>query len=101
MTAGTDGDRAKWAVRDSLICSGLVVLGYWFVLTHAHKGAIPLEDASMLLRYSKNFADGNGIVWNVGEHPVEGATDFLYMITVGEIARWTHLSVIVAARVLL
>lgn len=40
----------------------------------------PHEDAAILLRYSKNFADGYGIVWNIGEKPVDGATDFLFMI---------------------
>ncbi len=41
----------------------------------------------MLLRYAKHLADGHGIVWNLGERPVDGATDFLYMFAVGSIAR--------------
>ncbi len=36
----------------------------------------------MLLRYSRNLAHGYGIVWNVGEGPVDGATDFLFMVLV-------------------
>lgn len=39
----------------------------------------PYEDALILMRYSVNFGEGNGIVWNVGEAPVDGATDFLFM----------------------
>ena len=39
----------------------------------------PFEDAAMLMRYADHFAHGYGIVWNVGEHPVDGATDFLFM----------------------
>ncbi len=42
----------------------------------------PFEDAAMLMRYADHFAHGNGIVWNIGEHPVDGATDFLFMVVV-------------------
>jgi hypothetical protein len=40
----------------------------------------PFEDAAMLMRYAQHLAEGHGIVWNVGEHPVDGATDFLFMV---------------------
>ncbi len=39
----------------------------------------PFEDAAMLMRYSQHLAGGHGIVWNIGEKPVDGATDFLFM----------------------
>jgi hypothetical protein len=41
---------------------------------------LPEEDAAMLLRYSGHLAVGHGIVWNIGEPPVDGATDFLFMV---------------------
>src|SRR5574341_1154447 len=40
----------------------------------------PFEDAAMLMRYADHLARGYGIVWNIGEHPVDGATDFLFMV---------------------
>ncbi|MBI3160999.1 MAG: hypothetical protein HYZ23_00740, partial [Chloroflexi bacterium] len=40
----------------------------------------PFEDAAMLMRYAQHLALGHGIVWNIGEHPVDGATDFLFMV---------------------
>lgn len=52
----------------------------------------PFEDAAMLMRYSQNFVYGHGIVWNIGEHPVDGATDFLFMICVAITAK-TGLSI--------
>ncbi len=55
----------------------------------------------MLLRYSQNVARGHGIVWNVGEHPVEGATDFLFMISIAGISWLTKASVNTAAAALL
>jgi hypothetical protein len=39
----------------------------------------PFEDAAMLMRYAENLAHGHGIVWNIDEPPVDGATDFLFM----------------------
>ncbi|MBX7243557.1 MAG: hypothetical protein K1X92_17595 [Bacteroidia bacterium] len=42
----------------------------------------PIEDAAMLMRYAKHLGEGYGIVWNKGEKPVDGATDFLFMCAV-------------------
>lgn len=39
----------------------------------------PFEDAAMLMRYADHLAHGYGVVWNIGEPPVDGATDFLFM----------------------
>ncbi len=41
----------------------------------------------MLLRYSQHLAQGYGVVWNVGEKPVDGATDFLFMVAVAALHR--------------
>lgn len=41
----------------------------------------PFEDAAMIMRYSQHLATGHGVVWNIGEAPVDGATDFLFMVT--------------------
>lgn len=40
----------------------------------------PFEDAAMIMRYALHIAAGHGIVWNIGEPPVDGATDFLFMM---------------------
>jgi arabinofuranosyltransferase len=37
--------------------------------------AAPAEDAAMLMRYVEHVAAGQGVVWNVGRAPVDGATD--------------------------
>jgi len=47
----------------------------------------PFEDAAILMRYALHAAEGHGIVWNVGEAPVDGATDFLFMVVVAGLAR--------------
>ena len=37
-----------------------------------------LDDAYIFLRFVRNCLNGYGIVWNIGEHPVEGFSSFLY-----------------------
>jgi len=41
----------------------------------------------MLMRYAEHLGGGEGIVWNVGQPPVDGATDFLFMALVGSMVR--------------
>jgi arabinofuranosyltransferase len=65
-----------------LVC----VAGY--VHAQVDLGGRPEEDAAMLLRYSKHLAEGRGIVWNMGEPPVDGATDFLFMAAVATVHRF-------------
>ena len=40
----------------------------------------PAEDAHIMFRYAENFASGQGLVWNAGLPPVEGATEFLWTL---------------------
>ncbi len=47
----------------------------------------PYEDAAMLMRYADHWAHGYGIVWNVGQPPVDGATDFLFMGAVAALVK--------------
>jgi len=42
--------------------------------------APPFEDAAISLRYAQHLSEGHGMVWNVGERPVDGATDFLFVL---------------------
>src|SRR5437868_4995961 len=38
------------------------------------------EDAYISFRFARNLARGHGLVWNVGEPPVEGYTNFLWVL---------------------
>jgi hypothetical protein len=48
---------------------------WWF----SWRGSVPFEDAKMLFRYVDNVVAGHGVVWNVGEALVAGATDLGFM----------------------
>lgn len=58
---------------------GLALIGALYALFRVDFGAVPFEDAAILMRYAKHLAEGHGIVWNIGEAPLDGATDFLFM----------------------
>jgi len=49
------------------------------------RGNRPFEDAAILFRYVDNVAAGHGIVWNVGDTPVDGATDMGFMLLLAAI----------------
>lgn len=57
----------------------LLAVTLYYAARYVDFSVPPFEDAAMLMRYADHFAHGYGIVWNIGEHPVDGATDFLFM----------------------
>ena len=67
------------------VLSGCIIL-FWLAVIWIFP-ATPAEDAFILFRYSENLAAGAGISWNLGEGPVEGATDFLWMLLVALLTR--------------
>ncbi len=67
---------------DILISLLLIGLTYLYAMRFVDFSVPPFEDAAMLMRYADHLAHGYGIVWNIGEKPVDGATDFLFMVSV-------------------
>ncbi|HEX2900784.1 MAG TPA: hypothetical protein VHS96_13770, partial [Bacteroidia bacterium] len=65
----------------------LAATAAWGFLFYFQSEVPPFEDAAMLLRYADHVAKGHGEVWNIGGTPVDGATDFLFMIMVAGLAR--------------
>lgn len=57
----------------------LASIGLIFIL-HALYLECTWEDAFITFRFSKNLANGHGFVWNIGEGPVEGYTNFLWVV---------------------
>lgn len=81
------GDRCRLGPVDALAVAALLAGIGLYVHRALELGARPEEDAAMLLRYSEHLAGGYGIVWNLGETPVDGATDFLFMVLVASLRR--------------
>jgi hypothetical protein len=86
----------KWAFRLGLLFVLLLAAGHITLLYRDTKGWL-VDDAYIAFRYAENWADGLGLVFNVGER-VEGYTCFLWvaLLTLGKLL---GASVIGAARV--
>ncbi|MBL8090624.1 MAG: hypothetical protein JNJ43_09870 [Anaerolineales bacterium] len=65
---------------DLLFSALLIISTLYYSFTFIDFSIPPFEDAAMIMRYSQHLANGHGIVWNIGEAPVDGATDFLFMV---------------------
>lgn len=39
-----------------------------------------IDDMYISLRYAKNWAEGGGLLWNLGEEPVEGYSNFSFVV---------------------
>lgn len=65
---------------DVLISLALVAAVVFYATRYIDFTIPPFEDAAMLMRYAQHLAEGHGVVWNIGEAPVDGATDFLFMV---------------------
>lgn len=82
---------------DYLALLSLVVLTVLFTVGALKASTPPAEDAAMLLRYAQHLAQGHGIVWNIGDKPIDGATDFLFMVIIAGLVK-LGLGVTAAAR---
>ena len=80
--------RARMPGRLDVLSIATVLLGTAAYALHQYDFSLPpFEDAAMLMRYAQHVAAGYGIVWNVGAHPVDGATDFLYLLVLAAVVK--------------
>lgn len=68
-----------------LVMTFLILYGETFILKSAFKIGDDIcfslfDDAMISMRYANHLANGHGLVWNVGEAPVEGYTNFLWVV---------------------
>lgn len=65
-------NKSSWAC---LIISFII-----FMALLAYIWKFTVDDAYITFRYALHMAQGHGIVWNVGESPVEGYSNFLWVL---------------------
>lgn len=82
-----DTSLRRFSRPDKIILCCLSVLVALYAATVLKYHGLPFEDAAMLMRYSQHLAQGQGIVFNVGQKPVDGATDFLFMVALAVLAK--------------
>ena len=49
---------------------------YYFILQIRAIWPFTIDDMYISLRYANHWAEGYGLVWNIGEPPVEGYSNF-------------------------
>ncbi|MBI5679786.1 MAG: hypothetical protein HZC47_02685 [Methanobacterium sp.] len=69
---GLELNKSSWACLIISFIIFLALLAYIWKFT--------VDDAYITFRYALHLAQGFGIVWNVGESPVEGYSNFLWVI---------------------
>ena len=84
-----------WAPWVALVLALAIFFGYH----HAVVGDWMLDDAFISFRYARNFAEGHGLVYNPGEDPVEGYTNFLWTFLLG-LGAMADLDIVHLSRVL-
>src|SRR4051812_33138351 len=80
VDVGRDTRRSWWFV---VIAAATAVFGIVFVVrSQAPQGVRShsslFDDAMISMRYARNLAHGHGLVWNVGESPIEGFSNPLW-----------------------
>src|SRR5262245_31921661 len=83
----------RWAVILGLVLPMVLLIG-----NMVRVQSYTIDDAYISYRYARNFARGNGLVYNVGEY-VEGYTNFLWTIWLA-VGFWLRLNPDVVAKVL-
>ena len=63
-----------------LLIFGVFLVHVWYLRTIT-------EDAFISFRYARNFAKGYGLVWNPGWAPVEGYTNFFWVLLLAAMAK--------------
>jgi hypothetical protein len=80
VTTSAGDWRSLWApVIVSLLCSLVFIARTAFTLNGDTYFTL-FDDAMISMRYARNLADGNGLLWNPGQAPVEGYTNFLWTL---------------------
>lgn len=62
-----------------LVYAGIYIYRTSFVAA-GERYFVLFDDAMISMRYAKNFAAGDGLVWNPGEQPIEGYTNPLWVV---------------------
>ncbi|STX28646.1 LphB [Legionella beliardensis] len=68
-------DKRKW-----LFLLLIIIFVYLLVLQIAAIWPFTIDDMYISLRYAKHWANGQGLLWNIGQSPVEGYSNFSFVV---------------------
>ncbi len=70
------------AINPKFYIIGIVVSIIIFSLMFIYVWNFTVDDAFISFNYGLHLANGFGLVWNIGQSPTEGYTDFLWILTI-------------------
>lgn len=74
--------------RDRAIAIATIVVGLFLLAANLRTiGPFTADDSFISYRYARNLAAGDGLTFNVGEHPVESYSNFLWILICTAVAR--------------
>ncbi|MBX3190063.1 MAG: acyltransferase [Labilithrix sp.] len=79
MSASSSSKGRLWVALAALAFYVLFILRTSFSVGGARYFVL-FEDAMISMRYARHLADGHGLVWNIGEAPIEGFTNLLWVL---------------------
>lgn len=90
MKNRTDGlsgyhPRLRNAILPILLISVMIVFSFFFIISRCavidgQTWFTMGDDAYISMRYAKHLAQGHGLVWNIGQPPIEGFTNLLWVL---------------------
>ena len=80
-TLPANGEAAR-SRQARTVSVALLVIAVALFAFNVKEGLFLCDDAFISFRYAHHFAEGNGLVWNVGER-VEGYSNFLWVLLLG------------------
>ncbi len=86
VTGAVVGHQYAWRafLRREVLLATLIAAAF---ILHAAALSVVAEDAFITFRFARNLAQGHGLVWNIGEAPVEGYTNFLWLVLAALVLR--------------
>jgi hypothetical protein len=75
----------------------IVLFAYLFILQLQAIWPFTIDDMYISLRYAKNWAAGNGLLWNLHSPPVEGYSNFSF-VALGALAILFHLNPVIVLK---
>lgn len=70
----------RWPMMGMSIAGALAAAGLWVVIGGRMLVDWEVDDAYISYRYAWNFVHGSGLIYNPGQPPVEGYTNFLWTV---------------------
>ncbi len=80
LLATLTSNKARLGVALSALAFYLVFVFRTSFVVGSTRYFVLFEDAMISMRYARHLADGHGLVWNVGEAPIEGFTNLLWVL---------------------